>query len=73
MSTISVPLNPKQEIDLNNLVKSGFAENKAQVMRKALLRIAEEEAIQDVLRAEQEINLGKGLKGDLKTLMKKFK
>ena len=73
MSTISVPLNSKLELALENLIDSGFASNKAEVMRKALLQASEEEAIQAVLRAEREISEGKGLRGDLKDLMKKFK
>jgi len=73
MSTISVPLTPQLEESLENLIKSGVAETKAQVMRKALTRLAEEEAVQAVLRAEQEITQGKGLRGDLRTLMKKIK
>jgi len=73
MSTVSVPLTPKLESSLNDLVKSGFAETKAEVMRKALARLTEEEAVFAVLRAEQEIKNGKGLKGDLKTLLRKIK
>ena len=69
MSTISVPLNSKLELSLNNLVKSGFGDNKAAVMRKALERLTQEEAIQAVLRAEQEPTL----RGDLRALMKKIK
>ena len=73
MSTISVPLNSKLELSLDHLVKSGVASNRAAVMRRALERLTEEEAVQAVLRAEQEISEGKGLRGDLRTLMKKFK
>ena len=69
MSTISVPLNSKLEISLDFLVKSGVANNRAEVMRKALTRLSEEEAIQAVLCAEQEPTL----RGDLRDLMKKIK
>ena len=70
MSTISVPLNAKLENMLDDLLKSGyFADNKAGVIRKALERLSEEEAIQAILRAEQEPTL----RGDLKDLMKKIK
>ena len=65
MSTISVPLNSKLELFLNNLVKSGFASNKAEVMRKALTRLSEEEAIFAVLKSEQEIKQGLILRGSL--------
>jgi Arc/MetJ-type ribon-helix-helix transcriptional regulator len=73
MSTISVPLNSKLESSLDYLVKSGVAESRAAVMRKALTRLSEEEAIEAVFRAEREIAEGKGVSGDLRTLMKKFK
>ena len=69
MSTISVPLNSKQELSLDYLVKSGVAENRAAVMRKALTLLSEEEAVQAVLRARQEPTLH----GDLRDLMKKIK
>ncbi len=69
MSTISVPLNSKLELSLDFLVRSGVANNRAAVMRKALTRLSEEEAIQAVLRAEKEPTL----RGDLRDLMKKIK
>ncbi|OGI60518.1 hypothetical protein A2641_03220 [Candidatus Nomurabacteria bacterium RIFCSPHIGHO2_01_FULL_37_25] len=69
MSTISVPLNSKLELSLDYLVKSGVANNRAAVMRKALERLTEEEAVAAVLRAERESTL----RGDLKDLVKKFK
>ena len=68
MSTLSVPLNKNLEEIVNSFVKSGYASNKAEVMRKALIFLAEEEAVQDVLRAEKEPTLS----GDLKELMKKI-
>lgn len=69
MSTISVPLNSKLEQSLDYLVKSGVADNRAAVMRKALTRLTEEEAISAILRAEKEPTL----RGDLRDLMKKIK
>ena len=69
MSTISVPLNSKLELSLDHLVRSGVAGNRAAVMRKALERLTEEEAVQAVLRAKDEPIL----RGDLRDLMKKFK
>ena len=68
MSTLSVPLNKDLEEIVNSMVKKGYASNKAEVMRKALIFLAEEEAVQDVLRAEKEPTLS----GDLKELMKKI-
>ena len=69
MSTLSVPLNKNLEEIVNSFVKKGFAPNKAEVMRKALIFLAEEEAVQDVLRAEKEPIL----RGDLRELIKKIK
>lgn len=68
MSTLSVPLNKNLEEIVNSFVKSGYAPNKAEVMRKALIFLAEEEAVQDVLRAEREPIL----RGDLRELAKKI-
>jgi len=68
MSTLSVPLNKNLEEIVNSFVKSGYASNKAEVMRKALIFLAEEEAVQDVLRAEKEPIL----RGDLRELVKKI-
>lgn len=73
MSTISVPLDSKLQSSLDHLVKSGVADNRAAVMRKALTLLSEEEAIQTVLRAKREIGEGKGLRGNLRELMKKIK
>ncbi len=69
MATISVPLSKEHQESLDQLVKSGVASNRAAVMRKALERLAEDEAIEDVLRAEREVTQGKVLKGDTRTLL----
>jgi len=68
MSTLSVPLPPHLEEFINEQVKSGRSENKAQVVRRALKLLSEEEAVNAVLKAEKEPTL----KGDLKQLMKKM-
>ena len=68
MSTLSVPLNKNLEEIVNSFVKSGYASNKVEVMRKALIFLAEEEAVQAVLRAEKE----PVLRGDLRELVKKI-
>ncbi len=69
MSTISVPLSPHLEEELNKLVQSGYGSNKADVVRRALTRVAEDEAVEAVLRAQKE----ESLYGDLRDLAKKFK
>ena len=68
MSTLSVPLTPRLEETVNRLVKEGYGANKAEVVRKAIKFLAEEEAVNAVLRAEKEPTL----KGDLRDLMKKI-
>ena len=72
MSTISVPLNAELTNWLEQMVKQGYADNKASLVRKAIKRLAEEEAIAVVLRAEQELRDGKILRGDLDKLAKNF-
>ena len=59
MSTLSVPLTPKLEEFINSQVKSGRAANKADVVRKALVAMEEEEAISVVLEAQREVREGK--------------
>ncbi len=69
MSTISVPLPANLEEFVNRMVKSGAAANKADVVRKALRRMSDDEAVEAILRAQKEPNL----KGDLDMLARKFK
>jgi len=73
MVTISVPITPKQEKFIKELVKSGRAANKAHAVRYAIQRLSEEEAVEAVLESERELAAGKGLRGDLRTLLKKVK
>lgn len=68
MTTISVPLNPKAEKDLNELVEITGA-NRVAVIRKAIEIYREDEAVNAVIKAEQEIKEGKILRGDLKSLL----
>ena len=69
MSTLSVPLTPKLEEFINDQVKSGRAANKADVVRRALVTLSEEEAVQEVLKAAREPII----RGDIRELMKKFR
>lgn len=68
MSTLSVPLSPELEKFINSQVESGFASNKADVVRRALVRFSEDEAVRAVLEASQE----PVLRGDLRELAKKI-
>lgn len=72
MTTISVPIPAHLEESLNNLIKSGYGSNKAEIVRNAISAFIENEAVMAVLRAEQEVNEGKIFKGDLKELIKKI-
>jgi len=69
MSTISVPLPAKMEEAVNNLIKGGYGANKADVVRRAIAKLIEDQAVLDVLAAEREPTL----RGDLRKLAKKFK
>jgi Arc/MetJ-type ribon-helix-helix transcriptional regulator len=69
MSTISVPLNAKAEEALNELVSITGA-NRSAVIRTAIERYREDEAVAAVLRSEQEIAEGKILRGDIGTLLR---
>ncbi|MCX6755646.1 MAG: hypothetical protein NT068_03900 [Candidatus Nomurabacteria bacterium] len=73
MTTISVPLSASLMESVENLIKSGYGSNKADVVRRAIIRLAEEEAVNDVLRAREEISLGNGLSGNLRELIKTIK
>lgn len=65
MTTISVPLRAEEEKDLQFLLDSDYGSNKADVIRRALRRAAEDEAVERVLRAQKEPTL----KGDLQDLV----
>ena len=69
MSTLSIPLSAELEGVVDGFVKSGYGANKADVVRKALKKLSEDQAVEAVLRAQMEPSL----KGDLRDLMKKFK
>lgn len=73
MSTLSVPLPPHLDEFISDQVKRGLASNKAEVVRKALRLLQEEEAVYAVLKSEQEVQEGKILRGKLKTLASKLR
>ena len=68
MSTISVPLSKEGEERLDTLIRQGVGSSRADVMRKALDRLAEEQAIAAVLNAMKEPSLS----GDIRKLLKKI-
>lgn len=69
MTTISVPLSPKLQEQLDSLVAEGVGNNRADVMRRALEWFAEEEAVNAVLKAEHEVSAGKVLRGNAKDIL----
>ena len=69
MTTLSIPVSGELQKFIERMVKEGKGANNADVVRRALNAYSENEAVEAVLRAQAEPNL----KGDLRTLMKKFK
>jgi Arc/MetJ-type ribon-helix-helix transcriptional regulator len=69
MSTISVPIPAFLEEFIKSMISSGVATDKADVVRKALIKMREDEAVNSVLRAEQDIREGELLEGDLDELV----
>ena len=69
MTTLSVPISGDLEKFIEDMVKSGKGANKADVVRRAIREYQENEIVERILQAEREPSL----RGDLKTLMKKFK
>ncbi len=70
MTTISVPITKEQKKFVEARVQSGKAANVAHAVRQALQLLEEDEAVAQVLRAEQEVAAGKGLRGNLDTLLR---
>ena len=73
MTTLSIPVPNELEKFIEKMIKEGKAANKADVVRRALREMSENEAVEAVLQAQREIKLGKGLEGNLRHLMKKMK
>ncbi|MDE2116887.1 MAG: hypothetical protein KGI79_03370 [Patescibacteria group bacterium] len=68
MTTLSIPVNSELESFINKMIKKGRGSNKADIVRQALERFKDEEAINAILRAQSEPTL----KGNLRNLMKKL-
>lgn len=73
MTTLSIPVSGDLEKFIERMVKSGKGANKADVVRRALREYEENEALANILQSEMEFAQGKGLRGDLRELAKKFK
>ena len=72
MTTLSVPIPNNLETFIDEMVRGGMAPNKAEVVRRALTKYAEDQAVEAVLRSEQEAREGKVLRGDLNELLNKM-
>jgi Arc/MetJ-type ribon-helix-helix transcriptional regulator len=72
MTTITVPLTTELALIIDTFIERGIATNKADLMRRALVKFAEDQAVLDVLLSEQEAREGKVLHGDLRDLAKKL-
>ena len=72
MSTLSVPITGALATFIDEMIRRGVAPNKAEVVRQALTRFAEDQAVDAVLRAEQEARGGKMLRGNLRELAKRL-
>jgi putative addiction module CopG family antidote len=73
MTTLSVPISGDLEKFIERMIQDGKGANKADVVRRALRQYEEDEALENILQSEREFAQGKGLRGDLRELMKKFK
>ncbi len=72
MTTISIPLNNELNNFIDEQVRLGNASSKAELIRRAIIKFKEDEFINSILKAKQEIKEGKALKGDLDELTKGF-
>jgi len=73
MTTLSVPIPSHLEEFIRRQIKEGRGANKADVVRRAITRLSEEEAINAVLRSEREATLGEILSGNLRELVKRYR
>jgi len=69
MITLSIPFPAETVTFINEMVNCGNASTKAEVVRQAMAQYKENQAIEEVLRAEQEMREGKGVSGDLGAIL----
>lgn len=73
MTTLSVPVSQELLDFINRMVESGEAETKAEVVRRALRKYAEDEVVSAVMQSRKDIKEGKVFSGDLMDLVKEFR
>ncbi len=71
MTTLSIPIPQALELFIERMVKRGVGSTKAEVVRQALFRYAEDEAVEAVLRSEQDAREGRILYGNIRDILKK--
>ena len=69
MTTLSVPISGDLEKFIERMIQEGKGANKADVVRRAIRQMSDDEAVRTILQAQSEPTL----RGDLRELMKKFK
>ncbi len=72
MTTISIPISTALNEFIEEQVKLGNASSKAELIRRAIIKFKEDQFIESILKAKQEIKDGKGLTGDIDELAKGF-
>mgnify|MGYP001581480458 CR=1 FL=1 len=70
MTTISVPIPANQVRFIDRMVKQGVGSNKADVVRRALAKFEEDQAVEAVMQSMRELRQGKVLRGDLRKLLR---
>ncbi|MEK7628799.1 MAG: ribbon-helix-helix domain-containing protein [Patescibacteria group bacterium] len=70
MSTISVPLSPELENELDRLVEEEVGSSRADVMRKGLKYLLREEGFRRIREAEEDIKAGRLYEGDIDEIVK---
>ena len=73
MSIFSISLTNELAKFVEDEVASGEYESKGQLIKKALKRYQDEVVVERLLKASREVEEGKILRGDLKSVLKKVK
>ena len=73
MSTLSIPIGRDLEEFIDQMLAGKKAETKAEVVRRALELLKEEEAMKDLLEAKLDVERGRVYGGDLRKLAQKIK
>ena len=72
MTTITIPITSELDSFIKEQVRLGKAANKADLVRRAIIKFKEDEFISTIILAKQEVRDGKALTGDLDELAKGF-